>query len=148
MYSVGSGNGSVGISQTSGVSSVNDAQSNKGPIVFGKVEKDATLYKCSKFENFDMASAKEGCDTKGEWAGQYFAYNKDVSEGYANDYLNDKGEGTVYMHEFKVSNELKSLETSGDDFAGGIAGDVKSGMIKDFLHENSESVNGQELIKG
>ncbi|AYV25033.1 hypothetical protein ECB94_27375 (plasmid) [Vibrio mediterranei] len=100
--------------QAATLSAVGDTSHKQLRLKETTLERGAVLYKCSKYENFNADEAKKGCRSNTEdWSGQYFAINRDVSDGYGVDYLNRNGKGTVYLHKFEVTAPIDAIETIG-----------------------------------
>lgn len=111
------------------------------------IERGSVLYKCSKYENFNVDEAKKGCSSNIEdWSGQYFALNRDVSDGYGVDYLDRNGKGTVYIHKFEVTAPIAAIEATGSCIVdGSMSGEEKAALIKAQLENKGVYMHGDKL---
>lgn len=105
------------------------------------------LFKCSRFKYFSFEEAKVGCASITEdWSGQYFAFNQELSEGYAVDYLDDNGNGTVYIHKFSANETINCIEAKGDFLVDlRESGEVKARLIKLALEDDGFYMWGNKL---
>jgi insecticidal toxin complex protein TccC len=107
------------------------------------------LYKAMGYENFDVNLAISGQKNIEEWEGQYFAFDKEISEGYETDYVNQvTGDGIAWMHTFEVTKEIPILnnisQAHGSDKFGG---DEKAAAIKHFLLNEPEVLGDENTME-
>jgi len=68
-----------------------------------------------------------------EWAGQYFAFNKEVAESYGADYLTN-GKGGYYLKEYELDQLLYVLKIKNQAFADPtISQEIKARKLKEFF---------------
>jgi hypothetical protein len=122
-----------------------------GHLTVKRLEKDTILYKATKFKKFDAELAiSSDKDSQNEWAGQYFASDKKIAEGYKDDYCDDK---EVYLHTFRVKKEIPILYDEKIFSNKEISEKDKSSSIKNFLinnnilgDENTVKINHEEPL--
>jgi hypothetical protein len=107
------------------------------------------LYKSMRYENFDVNLAISGQENKEEWEGQYFALDKEISEGYEMDYLDaDTGNGISWLHTFEVTKEIPILnnmaKAHGND---NLSGKEKAAAIKHFLLNVTEVLGDENTME-
>lgn len=107
------------------------------------------LYKSMRYESFDVNLAISGQENKEEWEGQYFALDKEISEGYEMDYLDaDTGNGIAWLHTFEVTKEIPILnnmaKAHGKD---NLSGKEKAAAIKHFLLNETEVLGDENTMK-
>ncbi|KWB68131.1 hypothetical protein WL40_13920 [Burkholderia ubonensis] len=120
------------------------------------IQKGTELFKSSRFSVFDADLAKSGDIEKlsasggdKNWVGQYFAFDKEISEGYFEDYLDETGSGAVYLHKIVVSNDIIAIENINRVHAStNFSGEDKASSIKSYLKENPISLEHGEISFG
>ncbi|CDL84690.1 hypothetical protein [Xenorhabdus szentirmaii] len=116
---------------------------NPNHLTVEKLDKGTKIYKLSKYKNFDLEKIKAAENAQDEWAGQYFALDSKLAEGYSADYIDeDTGNGKVYLHTFEVLNDIPIIKNTNKAHGhGGLSGENKASAIKDFLIENHGVIN-------
>ncbi|AZC51666.1 Putative insecticidal toxin complex [Pseudomonas chlororaphis subsp. piscium] len=111
-----------------------------GELTLERLPAGTILYKSMKYDSFDVKLAISGQENKEEWEGQYFALDKEISEGYETDYLDaETGNGIAWLHTFEVTKEIPALHNiaqahGSDEFSG----NEKAAAIKHFLINEAE----------
>lgn len=118
-----------------------------GELTLEKLPVGTTLYKAMRYASFDVELAISGQANKDEWAGQYFALDKEISEWYETDYLDQTtGNGIAWLHTFEVTEEIPILNNiahaHGSD---AFSGDEKAAAIKDFLIDKSDFLDDEKI---
>lgn len=134
--------------QTNSINSINSTEcENKVLVQKSEIKIEDKLFKCSRFKNFSFEEAKIGCaSTTEDWSGQYFAFNQDLSEGYAVDYLDHNGNGTVYMHKFSANETINCIEAKGNALVDlRESGEAKASLIKLALEGDGFYMGGEKL---
>jgi insecticidal toxin complex protein TccC len=111
------------------------------------------LYKSMKYENFDVELAISGQENKEEWEGQYFALDKEISEGYETDYLDENtGNGRAWLHTFEVTKEIPILHNTAEAYGSdNFTGNDKAAAIRNFLINQPDilgDINTKEINHG
>ncbi|PHM66693.1 hypothetical protein Xsto_01022 [Xenorhabdus stockiae] len=117
---------------------------NSGELIKSYLEVGTELFKSSRYEKIDFSIAASSENSQDDWAGQYFAFDKKISEGYDSDFLptgekkgETSGSGKVYLHTFKVKKKIPIIENKNNNHGGGsFRQEDKASAIKEFLIEN------------
>ncbi|WP_426577549.1 hypothetical protein ACP179_05340 [Xenorhabdus stockiae] len=121
---------------------------NSGDLAVETLKKGTILYKSSRYDNIDFKKAGLSESSQDEWAGQYFALDSEISKGYDSDYLDDFGNGTSYLHKFKLKKEIKIIENKNKAHGHGVfTQEDKASAIKDFFIENKNVIQNVVIDK-
>ncbi len=133
-----------------------DLQLKDKELSLGFIKKGTLLYKASRFESYDYDAAKKGDlekvhepDGNGDknWVGQYFALDKEISEGYLTDYLDDNGSGITYLHTFEVEKDIPIFKNTNLQYGKtNFSGEEKANAIKDFINTKSFFFRGERVL--
>lgn len=120
-----------------------------GELTLEALSVGTILYKSMRHENFDVNLAISGQEHKEEWEGQYFALDKEISEGYETDYLDtDTGNGIAWLHTFEVTKEIPILnnmaKAHGND---NLSAKEKAAAIKHFLLNETEVLGDEKTME-
>jgi hypothetical protein len=96
----------------------------KGPIGF----------KMASYDTWDSHAALTGARNTGDWSGLYVALKTGLAEGYGVDYLDDKGNGTAYLHEVHLLCDVELLVCDSAELGDGSKGETeKAALVRSQL---------------
>ncbi|WP_143481925.1 MULTISPECIES: hypothetical protein [Pseudomonas] len=111
-------------------------------VKFIDLEAGAKLYKMSPYETFDVTLAEAGDQARladvnnvdKDWVGQYFADDPETSRGYAFDYLDDNGNGKVYLYEAIANSPVRMIVNNKPSHGStDFTGQSKADAVRSYL---------------
>ena len=117
------------------------------PIQIQNLPKGLVGYKVASFGDWDPYVALTTADDTKDWSGLYVALNRQVAKGYRTDSLNDRGDGTVYLHEVHLLCDVR-LAVCDDRQLGDVSipGETKAAVVRQQLLASGLSLRPGPLI--
>lgn len=123
-------------------------------VSFIDLDVGAKLYKMSPYETFDIGLAEAGDQARladvnnadKDWVGQYFAEDPEISRGYAYDYLDDNGNGKVYLYEVAVRSPIRMIVNNKPSHGStDFTGQSKADAVRSYLESTRPDLDLGDL---
>lgn len=106
-----------------------------GDIQLIKIKANTDLHKVTGHDKYDPIKKQFEPLSHEDWAGQYFAFDPKVAEGYGSDYFNEKTlKSEYYRNKLRVMRDIYAVEITNKNYAdSNVIQDFKANKIKWFL---------------
>ena len=112
-------------------------------IEIGTLSKGCIGFKGAGYKVWDSTKYIDEANNNGEWSGLYVAQTEATAEGYLPDMVQPPGNGTVYIHNVNLTNDLKLITCLDDSFK---TGNIDMTALKTALRQQGIDVAEDELL--